>query len=60
MNLTYNNAIRRGFFVFFYQGEKIQATIKKILIPNFEMLLQEGSIIILSKFGIAQTIISIQ
>ncbi|GJQ95661.1 replication protein A 70 kDa DNA-binding subunit B-like protein [Tanacetum coccineum] len=36
------------------KGRKIQATIKKMLIPNFEMLLQEGSIIILSKFGIAE------
>ncbi|GJY43931.1 CC-NBS-LRR resistance protein [Tanacetum coccineum] len=33
------------------KGEKIQATIKKMLIPNFEMLLQEGSIIILNVIG---------
>ncbi|PWA72601.1 nucleic acid-binding, OB-fold protein [Artemisia annua] len=31
-----------------------KATIKKMLLPSFEMLLQEGSIIILSKFGIAE------
>ncbi|GKA13968.1 replication protein A 70 kDa DNA-binding subunit C-like protein [Tanacetum coccineum] len=31
-----------------------KVAIKKILIPNFEMLLQEGSIIILSKFSIAE------
>ncbi|GJX78596.1 replication protein A 70 kDa DNA-binding subunit C-like protein [Tanacetum coccineum] len=31
-----------------------KVAIKKIMIPNFEMLLQEGSIIILSKFSIAE------
>ncbi|KAJ9536565.1 hypothetical protein OSB04_un000264 [Centaurea solstitialis] len=36
------------------RGEKIQGTIKAKLIYTFERLLREGSIVVLSKFGIAE------
>ena len=40
--------------VVYVQGEKIQGTIKAKLIHTFERLLAEGSVVVLSKFGVAE------